>query len=323
MPKKIYMTRPIHSAGMEKLKEKGYEIVVGGEAPALAHEAIVKALGSDSYDAVVTFLTDTVDATLFDACPTAKLFANYSVGYNNVDVQEATSRGVIISNTPRCAGVAVAEHAVALILSLTARVAEGDRFVRSGKYAGWQPDLLIGTDLSKKRIGLIGVGDIGAKVARMLSKGFDCEIVYSDVNKSDVLEAECGAQMVSKEELLGTCDIVSIHVPLLPSTTHLIDEKALSLMKPDAIIINTARGAIIDERALATALAAGKLGGAGLDVYEREPDIEQALLTLPNVVLTPHIASARESVRIKMSEIVAENIISVFETGQATTPVRV
>ncbi|MEN9337889.1 MAG: hypothetical protein RIQ41_203 [Candidatus Parcubacteria bacterium] len=321
MSKKIYMTRSIHQVGMEKLKEKGYDITIGDDASTPTHETIVEALGKEPYDAVVTFLTDTVDATLFDACPTAKLFANYSVGYNNVHLEDASSRGVIISNTPGCAGVAVAEHTIALMLSLTARVAEGDRFLRAGKYTGWQPNLLIGTDLSKKRIGLVGLGDIGSRVARMLSKGFDCTVVYTDVKKNDVLEAECGAQMVSMEELIATSDIISLHVPLLPSTTHLINEELMSRMKSGVIIVNTARGAVIDERALVQALKEGTVGGAGLDVYEHEPEIEQGLLSFPNVVLTPHIASARESVRIHMATIVADNIISFFETGKATTPV--
>lgn len=322
MTKNIYMTRPIHDAGMKLLRDKGYGITTGSAGEAPKHEDILKALQAKPYDAVITFLTDTVDQTLFDACPTAKLFANYSVGFNNVRLEDAQAQGVTITNTPGCAGNAVAEHAVALMLALTARVPEGDRFMRAKRYTGWQPDLLVGTDLSGKTVGLIGLGDIGTKVARMVSKGFDCKVLYTDMKKNDVLEAECGAEMTTKETLLEKSDIVSLHVPLMPATAHLINEEAISRMKKTAIVINTARGPVIDETALTNALKEGRIAGAGLDVYEHEPEINGELLGLENVVLTPHIASARESVRIRMAETVANNIISFFETGSALTPVK-
>lgn len=316
------MTRPIHDAGMKLLREKGYEMTTGKSGSTPKHEDIIRALQEKPYDAVVTFLTDTVDKSMFEACPTAKLFANYSVGFNNVHLEDALSHGVTITNTPGCAGNAVAEHAVALMLSLTARIAEGDRFMRAKSYTGWQPDLLIGTDLSGKTVGLIGLGDIGMRVARMVSQGFDCKVLYTDMKKNDVLEAECGAEMTTKEVLLEKSDIISLHVPLMPSTTHLINKEALRRMKKTAIIINTSRGPVIDEAALAHTLKEGRIAGAGLDVYEHEPEVNEDLLVMDNVVLTPHIASARESVRVQMAETVANNIISFFETGSARTPVQ-
>lgn len=316
------MTRPIHEAGMKLLRDKGYDITAGSAGSAPAHDDILLALASKPYDAVVTFLTDTVDQSLFSACPTAKLFSNYSVGFNNIHLEDANAAGVIITNTPGCAGKAVAEHAVALMLALTARIAEGDKFMRAKSYTGWQPDLLIGTDLSGKTIGLLGLGDIGARVARMVAKGFDCKVLYTDIKKNDELEAECGAEMTTKEVLLEKSDIISLHVPLMPSTTHLINEEAIGRMKKTAIIINTARGPVIDEAALAKALKEGRIAGAGLDVYEHEPAVHEDLLSMDKVVLTPHIASARESVRVKMAETVANNIISFFETGNALTPVK-
>lgn len=322
MSKQIYMTRPIHKRGLALLQEKGYGVTTGDAGTLPTHESILGALGVVPYDAVVTFLTDTVDGTLFDACPSAKLFANYSVGFNNVQLDDAMKRGVAITNTPGCAGTAVAEHTVALMLTLTTRIAEGDRFMRAGKYKGWQPDLFIGTDLSHKTIGLVGVGDIGARVAGMLAKGFGCTIIYNDIVRNETMEKEFGATFVTRDELFREADIVSIHVPLLPSTTHLITREVLRTMKPTAFLINTARGAIVDEVALTEALLQRTIAGAGLDVYEFEPHVTEKLLELPNVVLTPHIASSRETVRIKMAETVANNIISFFETGAPLTPVK-
>ncbi len=322
MSKKIYMTRPIHDAGITILREKGYEITTGTGGALPTHESIVEALHVAPYDAVVTFLTDKVDTTLFDACPTAKLFSNYSVGFNNVDLDEAERRGIVVTNTPGCAGAAVAEHAIALMLAVTTRTAEGDRFMRSGKFSGWQPDLLMGTDLSGKTVGLIGVGDIGARVAKMLTRGFGCKIIYNDVVRNQELEEVDAAVFVEREELLKTADIITLHVPLLPATKHLISTEAFQMMKPGAILINTARGPVVDEKALVEALMTKRITGAGIDVYEFEPELTEGLIGCENAVLTPHIASSRETVRIKMAETVANNIVTFFETGTPLTPVK-
>ena len=316
------MTRPIHEAGMTILREKGCEITVGTGGALPTHESIVEALHTAPYDAVVTFLTDKVDNTLFDACPTAKLFSNYSVGFNNIDLDEAERRGIVVTNTPGCAGAAVAEHTIALMLAVTTRTAEGDRFMRSGKFLGWQPDLLMGTDLSGKTVGLIGVGDIGARVAKMLTRGFGCKIIYNDVVRNQELEEVDAAVFVEREELLKTADIITLHVPLLPTTKHLISTNAFQMMKPEAILINTARGPVVDEKALVEALMTKRIAGAGIDVYEFEPELTEGLTGCENAVLTPHIASSRETVRIKMAETVANNIISFFETGTPLTPVK-
>lgn len=322
MTKLIYMTRPIHEEGMKLLRDKGYEITTGEAGGIPTHESVIAALRASPYDAVVTFLTDQVDAILFDACPSAKLFSNYSVGFNNVHLEDAEARGVFITNTPGCAGNAVAEHAVALMLAVTTRLAEGDRYMRSGKFSGWQPDLLMGTDLSGKTVGFVGVGDIGARTAKMLSRGFGCKIIYNDVVPNAELEQEDAAVFMERDQLFREADIVSIHVPLLPTTKHLVNKDVLASMKPTAILINTARGPIVDEAALVEALKNKTIAGAGIDVYEFEPKVTEKLLTLENVVLTPHIASSRETVRAKMSETVAKNIISFFETGSPLTPVK-
>lgn len=311
MPKQIYITKKIPEVGLKLLKEKGINFDIGTE------KDIIKALKKKPYDGVISFLTDTIDKEVMEACPTAKIFANFSVGYDNVNIEDAKSRNVFITNTPGTSSTAVAEHTVALMLALTTRLVEGDRYMRGGKYKGWDPELLVGTDMKGKVIGLIGGGAIGIEVARILSKGFGSTIIYSDVIENKTLEGETGAAKKELDELLKTADIISLHCPLLPSTTHLIDEKKLSMMKKTAFLINTSRGPVVDENALVKALQNKIICGAALDVFEFEPKLAKGLNKLDNVILTPHIASARESARNMMAEIAAKNIISVLEEGKA------
>ena len=321
MSKRIYITRRIPESGLKLLKEKGIEFDMGTDKLPPSKKFLIKALKKKPYDGVIAFLTDHIDKEICDACPTAKVFSNFSVGFNNVDLEEAKKRGIEISNTPGTSGTAVAEHAVALMFALTTRLVEGDRFMRSGKYKGWDPDLLIGTDLKGKTIGLIGVGDIGGRVAHMLHDGFGINVIYSDVNPSPELEEKTGAVRKETPEILREADIVSLHVPLLPSTTHMMNKDTLATMKKTAFIINTSRGPVIDENALVDALKKGTIAGAGLDVYEFEPKLAKGLAKLPNVVLTPHIASARQTARDMMSEMAAKNIISALDTGKVINSV--
>lgn len=315
MSKTIYITRRIPEKGLALLREKGIAFDIGESTHAQTQKELIKILKRKPYDGVISFLTDTIDSTVFDACPTAKVFANFSVGFNNIDLAEAQKRGIQASNTPGTSGTAVAEHAVALMLALTTRLVEGDIFMRKGKFKGWDPNLLIGTDLKGKVIGLIGVGDIGSQVAYMLHFGFGATILYSDVNQNTALEQKTGAIKKETSDILKEADIVSLHVPLLPSTTHLINRNSLSTMKSTALLINTSRGPVVDEYALVDALKKGIIGGAGLDVFEFEPKLAKGLAKLPNVVLTPHIASARTTARDMMAELAAKNIIAALETG--------
>lgn len=323
MSKLIYITRRISNSGIQLLKDKGYTIDIGEKEEAPTKDELRNILSQKPYDAVISFLTDKIDGDIFDVCPTANIFAQYSVGFDNVDVVEAKKRNIVVTNTPGCASVAVAEHTVALILSLTTRTIEGDLFMREGKYKGWHPELLIGTDLSGKTIGIVGSGAIGSNVASMLHNGFNCPILYTDIKRNFIMEESCGATFVDKETLFKTSDIVSLHIPLLSSTHHFVDKELLSKMKSTAFIINTSRGPVIDEVALVDALKRDVIRGAGLDVFEFEPDLTAELNTLPDIVLTPHIASARESVRQKMAEICAQNVISFFETGKALNEVQI
>ncbi|MDE2030971.1 MAG: D-glycerate dehydrogenase [Patescibacteria group bacterium] len=316
MEKNIYITRKIPDAGLKLLKEKGINFDMGLNTLPPTKKRLINILKKKQYDGVISFLTDSIDQEIFEACPSIKVVANFSVGYNNIDLEEIKKRGILVSNTPGTSGIAVAEHAVALMLALTTRLVEGDKFVRKGKFKGWDPELLIGTDIQGKTIGLIGVGDIGSKVAQILHRGFGSNIIYSDINENIALEQETNAQKMDMLEVLKNADIISLHVPLLPSTKHLINKESLAIMKKSAIIINTSRGPVIDEKALSYALKNGTIGGAGLDVFEFEPKITSGLIKLSNVVLTPHIASARENARNMMSVLAAKNIISAFETGK-------
>lgn len=317
MSKQIYITRKIPEAGLKLLREKGIVFDMGMSKNTPTKKDIIKELKKKPYDGVISFLTDPLDKDVFDACPTAKVYANFAVGYDNIDIGEAKKRNINISNTPCASSTAVAETTIAMMLALTTRINEGDRFMRSGKYKGWDPNLLIGTDLNGKTIGLIGVGQIGTEVAKILHYGFGSNIIYSDIAPNVELEKIIGKTRKETAEVLREADIVSLHVPLLPSTTHLINKETLATMKKTAFLINTSRGGVVDEEALVYALKNNVIRGAALDVYEFEPKPVKGLCKLSNVVLTPHTASARQGTHDMMSEIAAKNIISFFETGKA------
>lgn len=317
MSKQIYITRKIPEAGLKLLRDKGVIYDMGTSTCPPSKKEIIKNLKKKPYDGVISFLTDPIDKEVFDACPTAKIFANFSVGYNNIDLEEAKRRGIEVSNTPGASSTAVAEHTVALILALTTRLVEADEFMRKGKYKGWDPELFLGTDLKNKTVGLIGCGEIGSKVVEMLHNGFGINIIYFDPNSNENLEKKFGAIRKETAEILREADIVSLHVPLKEDTFHLINKESLVTMKKTAFLINTSRGPVVDENALVDALKNKVIRGAALDVFEFDPKLARGLSKLSNVVLTPHIASSRESCRNMMAEIAVKNVISVLETGKA------
>jgi glyoxylate reductase len=313
MPKKIFVTRNIPDKGLNMLRSKGYEVDVSPKDRPLEKKELIKFLNKKPYDAVLCLLTDTIDKEIFVSCPTAKIFANYAVGFNNINLDDAKSAGVMITNTPGGLTDTVAEHTFGLILALTSRIVEGDNYMKKGKYNGWDPMLLLGTDLENKVLGILGTGHIGSRVAR-IAKGFGMKVAYYDVKRNEQLESECDAQFNDNVEgVLRIADIVSLHVPLLDSTKHLINAERLKLMKPTAYLVNTARGPVIDEVALVDALKNGTIRGAGLDVFENEPKLAKGLTKLSNVVLTPHIASATDSTRQEMSFMAANNLIEFLE----------
>jgi len=312
---KIYVTRLIPDKGLQLLRDKGYDIVVNQEDRVLAKNELIEALKKNQYDAVLCLLTDHIDAEVFDAAgKQCKIFANYAVGFDNMDLKAARDRNILISNTPGVLSETVAEHTFALMLALAHRIPEADRFTRRGKYKGWAPLLLLGTDLAGKTLGVVGLGRIGSLVAHHAVRGFGMKVLYYDVKRNEEFEKEYGAEFrETVEKLLGDADFVSIHVPLIPATHHLMNNERLALMKSSAFLINTSRGPVVDEFALSHALKNGIIRGAALDVFEEEPKIEKQLFEVENVILTPHIASATEETRSKMSVVAAKNIIEALE----------
>jgi len=310
----IYITRHIPEGGISLLRDAGHTVEVSSKDGVLTRDELLTALKAKPYDAVLCLLTDVIDGEVFDAVPTAKIFANYAVGFNNIDIAAAAERGVTITNTPGVLTASVAEFAVSLMLAITKRIPESERFLRAGKYDGWGPELLLGIDLKGKTLGIVGAGRIGYEVARRAHFGFDMNIVYYDVKQLPALETDLQATYYSTvEEVLKIADVVSIHVPLLPETTHLINEERLSLMKKGAYLINTSRGPVIDEAALVRALKNNVIRGAALDVFENEPRLAPGLDTLENVVITPHTASATDETRNEMSRIAASNVLAYVQ----------
>ncbi len=311
---KIYITRKIPESGINKLKEKGYEIDINPEDKVLSREELLDALKQKEYDAVLCLLTDKIDGEVFDAAPKAKIFANYAVGFNNIDLDAAKEKGVMITNTPGVLTETVAEYTFTLLLAIAHRLTEADRFTRAGNYKGWAPMLLLGTDLSKKTLGIVGLGRIGSRVANHAVKGFGMRVLYYDIKRNEEFEKEYGAEFrESVEGVMKDADFVSVHVPLLESTKGLINKERFAAMKPTAFFVNTSRGQVVDEEALVEALQNKTIKGAAIDVYEKEPNLTPGLTELDNVIITPHIASATEETRSKMSDLAAENLIAALD----------
>lgn len=310
----IFVTRAIPERGIALLASKGHTVTVSDKDGVLTKEELVLRLQGAGYDAVLCLLTDTIDDEVLEAAgPQCKIFANYAVGFDNIDREAAKKRGVVITNTPGVLTETVAEHTFALMLAIAHRVAEGDAYTKAGSYIGWAPMLLLGTDVSKKTLGIIGLGRIGSLVAHHAVKGFGMKVLYHDQKPNADFEKEYDARFCDLETVLRESDFISLHVPLVPETRHLIGEAQLQMMKKTAYLVNTSRGPVIDEQALVTALREGWIKGAALDVFEHEPKLTPGLAELSNVIVTPHIASATEETRSKMAECAAENIIAALE----------
>jgi glyoxylate reductase len=273
-------------------------------------------------EAVVTLLHDRVDDELLEAAgPQLRCVANVAVGYDNVDLEAAARRGVVVTNTPGVLDDATADLTLALMLDATRRVSEGDRLIRAGKPWAWGLSFMLGSGLRGKLLGIVGLGGIGRRVAER-ARAFGMEIAYHSRHPAPAeVVAELEAEPLPLEELLACADVVSLHCPLTPETHHLIGAPELAAMKRSAVLVNAARGPVVDERALAAALAAGEIAAAGLDVYEREPQVEPALQALENVVLSPHLGSATVETRTAMAELAARNAISVLRGEGPLTPV--
>jgi len=306
---KIYVTRKIPEAGMEILR-RSFEVEVNPEDRPLRRAELLSKIAD--VDGVLCLLTDRIDAEVFDVAALCKGFANYAVGYDNMDVVEATKRKIPLSNTPDVLTTATAEMAWALLFAAARRVVESDAVMRSGQWQGWGPLQFIGQELTGATLGVIGAGRIGRAFA-LKSRGFEMKVLYTDEFPCLELEKELGARRVPLRELLKASDFVSVHVPLMPGTQHLIDEAAFGLMKKTAVFVNTSRGPVVDEAALVRALRDGVIGAAGIDVYEAEPKPAEGLAALPNVVMTPHTASATVASRNGMAVKAAMNLVAMLE----------
>ncbi len=303
---KIFVTRKIPEPGLEILR-KEFEVKVNIYDRVLTKEEIIQ--GLKGKDGLLCLLTDPIDADVINSEPKLKMISSYAVGYNNIDVKAATKREIPVSNTPGVLTDATSDMAWALLFSVARRIVEADTFTRAGKFKGWDPMLMHGQDVTNKTLGVVGAGRIGTAFA-LKSKGFNMNVLYVDEKKNETLEKEINAKKVTFDEILKKSDFLSLHVPLIPSTHHLIGEKELKMMKKNAVLINTSRGPVIDEKILVKALEEKQIFGAGLDVYEHEPKITEELKKLDNVVLQPHSASATIESRTKMAIMAAENMVA-------------
>ena len=311
MKPKVYVTRRIPEAGLEIL-QRFCEVVYRNEVPPPSREELLEAVRNA--DALYCTLNERIDRELLDEAEKLRVIGTMSVGVDHIDVEYATSKGIYVVHTPGVLTETVADHAWALLLAAARRIAEADGMIRRGEWTiPWAPTMLLGHDVYGKVLGIVGLGRIGHAVARR-AKGFNMKILYYDIVRRPEAEKELGAEYAPLDELLRRSDFVTIHVPLTPETRKLIGERELRLMKKTAVLVNTARGPVVDQKALTRALSEGWIAAAGLDVFEKEPiDPNDPLLKLENAVLTPHIASASHDTRNKMAEMAAEGIIKVLK----------
>jgi len=316
VPEKVLVTREIPEPGLRPLEE--FDVTVLSELPPERDELLEAAHGIDG---VLSTLTETIDAEFMDAAGDGlKVIANMAVGFDNIDLEAANERGVVVTNTPEVLNETTADTAFMLLLAAARRLGEGERIVRAGEWEAWGPKMLLGPDVWGKKLGILGFGRIGQAVARR-AKGFGMEILYAGRSRKEDAEEEFGARYLELDELLRESDFLSIHTPLTEETTHFIGAEELEKMKPDAVLVNTSRGPLVDEAALADALENRRIFAAGLDVYEEEPKVHPKLLELENVVLAPHIGSASIETRDKMAATAGEDLRAVLRGEQPENPV--
>ena len=316
MSEKVLVTREIPEAGLRLLED--FDVTVLSEGPPERDELLEAALGTAG---VLSTLTEQMDAEFMDAAgDDLKVIANMAVGYDNVDLEAANERGVVVTNTPGVLTETTADTAFMLLLAAARRLGEGERIVRAGEWEAWGPKMLLGPDVWGKKLGILGFGEIGQALARR-AKGFGMELIYWNRSRKEEAERELEARYLELGELLETCDFLSIHAPLTEETTHLIGAPELEKMNTEAVLVNTSRGPLVDEDALADALEEGRIFGAGLDVYEEEPKVHPKLLELENVVLAPHIGSASFETRDRMAATAGEDLRAVLRGEQPTNPV--
>jgi glyoxylate reductase len=309
---KVYVTRWIPEEGLNLLQNNpDLEVRVWEKDEPIPREILLREAAD--CDGILSMLTDRIDAELLDACPKVRVVSNCAVGYDNINVPQATERGVLVGNTPGVLTETTADLAFALILATARRIAEGVDYVKAGQWKTWSPLTMLGVDVHHATLGILGMGRIGREIAKR-GRGFDMTILYHNRQRDEETERELGARYVSKEELLRQSDFVSVSVPLSPETRHYLKAEDFALMKPTAIVINTARGPVIDQAALYEAVRSGRIAGAGLDVTDPEPmQPDDPMLTLPQVTVIPHVGSATRRTRGRMAEIAARNLLAALK----------
>lgn len=303
---KVLVTKPIFPEAMDYLKAR-VAIDANLDDRVLGRQELLDRLKGKQ--GALTLLTDVMDREVLESIPDVRVICNIAVGYNNIDIEAATRLGILVSNTPGVLTETTADFAWTLLMAAARRVVEGDAFARSGQWKAWGLQMLLGHDIYGKTLGIIGFGRIGQAVARR-AMGFQMSIQYFDSQPVPAAAVPQDVKAVSLKTLLATSDFISVHVPLLPETTHLLNDQTFSEMKSNCVVVNTSRGPVVDEKALARALKSGKIAAAGLDVFEKEPLIEPELIGLQNVVLAPHIASASRETRLRMCLMAAENLVA-------------
>ncbi len=310
---KVFVTKKIPEIGINYLKSKGFEVFVREDEGIIPDHELIQAL--KEYDGLISMLSDNLTKETLKHAEKVKVIANYAVGYNNIDIDYAKTKGIIVTNTPDVLTYATAELAFGLMLASSRRLVEADKFTREGKFIGWEPLLFLGKTLDGATVGIVGMGRIGRKFAEML-QGFNVNIIYYSKTRKDL-----PYRFVDFETLLKESDFISLHLPLTKESKHMITKNEFEKMKDGVVFINTARGAIVKELDLVEALKSGKVAYAGLDVYEFEPEITEELKKMDNVVILPHIGSATEKARNEMSMLVAKNVVAVLTGSKPLTPV--
>ncbi len=305
----VFVSRIIPQEGIDLLK-KECDVTVNPQDRVLSKQELIEQMRGK--DALLCLLTDKIDAEVLDSNPRLRVVSNYAVGFDNIDVPACTARGLPLSNTPGVLTESVADHAMALMLAVSRRIAEGDKTVKAGAYPGWSPMYMLGNDVYERTLGILGLGRIGKAVAERAFKGFRMKILYYDVVRDPQFEKDVHAKFSTVDEVLKGSDFVSVHVPLLPTTKHMISDAQFKMMKPTAYLINTSRGPVIDEAALVRALQNKTIAGAGIDVFEFEPKLSPGMEKLDNLVVTPHLASATRTTRAAMATLAAQNVIDAL-----------
>jgi glyoxylate reductase len=314
----VFITRQIPEAAINILKKKKINVKVYKEDHPIPEKKLKKNIRN--VDAVISLLTDKFDSSVIDEMRNCKIIANYAVGFNNIDIEYAKKKSIFVSNTPDVLTDTTADLTMSLVLACARRIIEGEKFLMAKKYKGWKPKLLLGVELKGKTFGILGTGRIGTAVA-IRAKAFGTNIVYFSNKKNEFLEQKTGAKKLSLKSLLKKSDFITVNLPLTEKTYHLLNKENLSLLKHSAILVNTARGEIIDEKELIRILKQKKIRWAGLDVFENEPNLNPEFFKLNNVVVLPHIGSATEEARTEMALLAARNVIAVLSGKKPVSPV--